>query len=80
MIGHYIVGEAQAVAEHYHPIVRMDGSEIDFGVSGPADPAASGSIAMASRSPSSKALRRGRSIVPDAGHNRRTSRGAFSGA
>ncbi|MDE2748878.1 MAG: phytanoyl-CoA dioxygenase family protein [Chloroflexota bacterium] len=33
MIGHYIVGEAEAVAQHYHPILRMDGSEIDFGVS-----------------------------------------------
>ncbi len=33
MIGHYIVGEAEAVAEWYHPVLRMDGSEIDFGLS-----------------------------------------------
>lgn len=33
MIGHYIVGEAEAVAKWYHPVLRMDGSEIDLGVS-----------------------------------------------
>ncbi len=32
MIGHYIVGEAEAVANWYHPVLRMDGSEIDLGV------------------------------------------------
>ena len=33
MIGHYIVGEAEAVSKWYHPILRMDGSEVDFGAS-----------------------------------------------
>ncbi len=33
MIGHYIVGEAEAVARHYHPVLRMDGSEIALGLS-----------------------------------------------
>lgn len=33
MIGHYIVGEAEAVAKWYHPVLRMDGSEINLGVS-----------------------------------------------
>ncbi len=33
LIGHYIVGEAREVAEWYHPVLRMDGSEVDLGVS-----------------------------------------------
>lgn len=33
LIGHYIVGEAKQVYEWYHPVLRMDGSNIDFGVS-----------------------------------------------
>jgi ectoine hydroxylase-related dioxygenase (phytanoyl-CoA dioxygenase family) len=33
LIGHYIVGEAKQVADWYHPVLRMDGSEIEFGVS-----------------------------------------------
>ena len=33
MIGHYIAGEAEAVAKWYHPVLRMDGSEVDIGVS-----------------------------------------------
>ncbi len=33
LIGHYIVGEAKAVAEWYHPVLRMDGSEVELGVS-----------------------------------------------
>ncbi|MDE2855782.1 MAG: phytanoyl-CoA dioxygenase family protein [Chloroflexota bacterium] len=33
LIGHYIVGEAEAVSKWYHPVLRMDGSEIDLGVS-----------------------------------------------
>ena len=33
MIGHYIAGEAEAVDRHYHPVLRMDGSEVDFGLS-----------------------------------------------
>ncbi len=28
LIGHYIAGEAQKVAPYYHPILRMDGSEV----------------------------------------------------
>jgi phytanoyl-CoA hydroxylase len=28
LIGHYIVAEAQKVAEFYHPVLRMDGSEV----------------------------------------------------
>ena len=30
LIGHYIVGEAQKVAEYYHPVVRMDGREVEL--------------------------------------------------
>ena len=30
LIGHYIVGEAQQVAQWYHPVLRMDGTEIAF--------------------------------------------------
>ena len=33
MIGHYIVGEAEKVAKYYHPVLRMDGTEVDLGVS-----------------------------------------------
>lgn len=33
LIGHYVVGEAQAVSEWYHPVLRMDGTPVDFGVS-----------------------------------------------
>ncbi len=33
LIGHYIVGDAQQVAEYYHPVLRMDGSEVSLGVS-----------------------------------------------
>jgi ectoine hydroxylase-related dioxygenase (phytanoyl-CoA dioxygenase family) len=33
LIGHYIVGEAQKVAKYYHPVLRMDGSEVTLGVS-----------------------------------------------
>ncbi|MBZ0293195.1 MAG: phytanoyl-CoA dioxygenase family protein [Anaerolineae bacterium] len=33
LIGHYIVGEAERVAQWYHPVLRMDGSEVEFGVS-----------------------------------------------
>ena len=28
LIGHYIVGDAQQVAEYYHPVLRMDGTEV----------------------------------------------------
>lgn len=33
LIGHYIVGEAEAVSQWYHPVLRMDGSEVALGVS-----------------------------------------------
>lgn len=33
LIGHYIVGEAKQVYKHYHPVLRMDGTPIDFGQS-----------------------------------------------
>lgn len=33
LIGHYIVAKAEKVAEFYHPVLRMDGSEIQLGIS-----------------------------------------------
>jgi ectoine hydroxylase-related dioxygenase (phytanoyl-CoA dioxygenase family) len=33
LIGHYIVGEAEKVAEFYHPVLRMDGTTVELGVS-----------------------------------------------
>jgi hypothetical protein len=33
LIGHYIVGEAEKVAKFYHPVLRMDGSEVNLGIS-----------------------------------------------
>ena len=33
LIGHYLVGEAEQVGQFYHPVLRMDGTEVDFGVS-----------------------------------------------
>ncbi|MFD4022202.1 phytanoyl-CoA dioxygenase family protein [Streptomyces sp. NPDC058576] len=33
LIGHYIEGEAERVAEYYHPVLRMDGTPLDLGVS-----------------------------------------------
>jgi len=33
LIGHYIVGEAEQVYTYYHPVLRMDGTEIELGVS-----------------------------------------------
>ena len=33
LIGHYIVGEAEAVAKWYHPVLGMDGREVEVGVS-----------------------------------------------
>lgn len=32
LIGHYIQGEAQQVAEYYHPALRMNGTPLDLGV------------------------------------------------
>ena len=33
LIGHYIMGEAKKVWEWYHPVLRMDGTPIELGVS-----------------------------------------------
>ena len=33
LIGHYIAGDAKKVFEFYHPVLRMDGSPIELGVS-----------------------------------------------
>lgn len=33
LIGHYISGEAEQVAEFYHPVLRMDGTAVGLGVS-----------------------------------------------
>ncbi|MBI2193325.1 MAG: phytanoyl-CoA dioxygenase family protein [Planctomycetes bacterium] len=33
MIGHYVLGNAQRVAKWYHPVLRMDGSEVPIGIS-----------------------------------------------
>ncbi len=33
LIGHYIVGEAEQVAQFYHPVLRMDGTPVELGVS-----------------------------------------------
>ncbi len=33
LIGHYIVGAARQVAQWYHPVLRMDGTEADLGTS-----------------------------------------------
>lgn len=33
LIGHYIAGEAEKVGGYYHPVLRMDGSEVKLGVS-----------------------------------------------
>ena len=32
LIGHYIQGEAEKVAQYYHPALRMDGSELTLDV------------------------------------------------
>lgn len=33
LIGHYIEGDARQVNQWYHPVVRMDGTDMDFGTS-----------------------------------------------
>lgn len=33
LIGHYIVGDAEQVAHYYHPVLRMDGTEVELEVS-----------------------------------------------
>jgi phytanoyl-CoA hydroxylase len=30
LIGHYVAGEAQQVGKYYHPVLRMDGTEVDM--------------------------------------------------
>ena len=32
IVGHYIVGEAHSVAKYYHPVYRMDGSQVELNV------------------------------------------------
>jgi phytanoyl-CoA hydroxylase len=33
LIGHYIVAEAEKVAQWYHPVLKMDGTEVELGTS-----------------------------------------------
>jgi hypothetical protein len=33
LIGHYVAGEAEVVAQFYHPVLRMDGTEVELGIS-----------------------------------------------
>lgn len=33
LIGHYVAGEAHQVGQYYHPVLRMDGSEVSLAVS-----------------------------------------------
>jgi ectoine hydroxylase-related dioxygenase (phytanoyl-CoA dioxygenase family) len=33
LIGHYILAEAQKVAQFYHPALHMDGSVVELGIS-----------------------------------------------
>jgi hypothetical protein len=33
LIGHYIAGEAEQVAQFYHPVLKMDGTEVELEVS-----------------------------------------------
>jgi ectoine hydroxylase-related dioxygenase (phytanoyl-CoA dioxygenase family) len=33
LIGHYIAGEARQVAAYYHPILRMDGTQVELNIS-----------------------------------------------
>jgi phytanoyl-CoA hydroxylase len=33
LIGHYVAGEAEQVAKFYHPVLRMDGTEVTLGIS-----------------------------------------------
>ena len=37
LIGHYIAGDAETVFKYYHPVLRMDGSEVTLGVSDDGD-------------------------------------------
>lgn len=33
LIGHYVVGEAEKVSKYYHPVLRMNGTEVPLGIS-----------------------------------------------
>jgi phytanoyl-CoA hydroxylase len=33
LIGHYVAGEAERVAQYYHPVLRMDGTPVELAVS-----------------------------------------------
>ena len=33
LIGHYIMGQAEQVYEWYHPVLHMDGTPVELGVS-----------------------------------------------
>lgn len=33
LIGHYVAAEARQVAKFYHPLIRMDGSQVELGIS-----------------------------------------------
>lgn len=33
LIGHYIMGDAKKVGQYYHPVLRMDGTAVELGVS-----------------------------------------------
>lgn len=33
LIGHYITGDAEHVSKFYHPVLRMDGTEVELGIS-----------------------------------------------
>jgi ectoine hydroxylase-related dioxygenase (phytanoyl-CoA dioxygenase family) len=41
LIAHYIQGDAEEVARWYHPVLRMDGSEVELGTSDGGGPCAS---------------------------------------
>ncbi len=38
LIAHYIVGEAEQVSRHYHPVLNMQGDIVDFGVNRAGEP------------------------------------------
>ena len=38
LAGHYVAGEAEKVSAYYHPILRMDGTEVELGASEGGEP------------------------------------------
>lgn len=54
LIGHYIVAEAEKVGQFYHPVLRFDGREVDFGVSSGGQPC--GEWAMEGETPTVAAV------------------------